>query len=230
MPFNLHVPPCMWIASQVVGGISIVWWFIVYQQKDKEKALWFSSIGKVFSVITNILLFNFIMAAFVLIKIPRDTTFALLERKRKKGNPVKKSLSIFLLVLFCALCVASALTSIFLWDNFWFNWILIAGALFVNFGKWKKGLVIFWISVIVWTTLSFINALLFWNFTTMISCIIILTSLFISMARHFKKKKKEALEVASTAENKNDLPVAEEEMAIATEQEELEESHIREQP
>jgi len=204
MPIDLPVPLWMWITSQAIGVVSIAWWFIVYQQKNKEKALWMSGIGKVFSIITNIFLFNFIMAGLILIKVPRDTTFALLERRNKKGNPVKKWLSIFLLCLFCALSIATTLISVFvLHETFWFNWVLLAGALFVNFGKWKKGIVIFWVSVIFWTTLSFINALFFWNFTTMISCVIILTSLFISMARHFRNKKKKALAENNAAEEPN---------------------------
>jgi len=177
----------MWIASQAVGGVSLIWWFLTYQQKSKEKTLWMSSIGKFFGIITNVLLFNWIMAGLLLVRVPRDSTFAYIERRRKKGRPIAFRISLILFLLFCILTLANTLIIHFTHEQFWFNWILLIGAIFVNFGKWKKGLKIFWISVIIWSILAIINALIFNNFTTIITCTIVLISVFIAIARHVKK-------------------------------------------
>ena len=221
----------MWILSQSIGAISLVWWFITYQQKSKEKTLWMSSIAKGFGVATNLLLFNFIMAGLLLIRMPRDMTFAYLERRNKKGNPVKGWLSIGLFVLFCLLLIANTIfTTVFVYDgllfdwalliawNSWFNWLLLAGALFVNFGKWKKGLAIFWTSVIIWSILAFVNALLYNNYTTMVTCVIVLTSLTINIVRHFKAKKKAELQAGLEGEKTEDEIAAENEHATIEEQ------------
>jgi len=187
MPFDLRVPPWMWILSQVVGAVSLIWWFLIYQQKDKEKTLWMSSVGKLFGIVSNALLLNFVMAGLLAVRVPRDMTFAYLERRNKKGSPVSKWLSLLLFLLFCVL---SVVITVITWERFWFNWILLAGALFVNFGKWKKGRRIFWTSVIIWSILTFINALIFINITTMITCSIVLISLTITIIRTVKEKRK----------------------------------------
>jgi len=186
MPFDLRVAPWMWVLSQTVGAISLIWWFLIYQQKDKEKTLWMSSVGKLLGILSNALLLNFVMTGLLAVRVPRDMTFAYLERRNKRGRPVCKRLSLSLFFLFCAL---SIIITILTWERFWFNWILLAGALFVNFGKWKKGRKIFWTSVIIWSVLAFINALIFLNVTTMITCAVILISLTITITRTAQEKK-----------------------------------------
>ena len=191
--FTFDVSLGRWIASQIVGLISLIIVFIAFQSKTKKKTLFFMCIGSACGVIGFALLGNYVMAGIFISVLARNLVFLWLEiRYIKTGKELKKSLSLPLLVIFIAMTVVG------MWipfDGWWFDWLLLAASILSLIGKWMKGPHWIKLSVVPWAMFGMYNSFVFRNLMGILIELVVLTSIAMFYVKWLRSKKASVEEV-----------------------------------
>ena len=169
--FEIRVPMWMWILSQVIGVISIILWFIIYQQKDKARQLGLSSIANLLGVVTTFLVGNYVKAGTNAVNCAKNAIFSLTN----KNNVTNKKI-LFLLV--CLFSIINVVVVVSIW-TIWLDWVLLGMALILNYGKAFGD--IHWVKIpnMIWNILGLVYAMMFMSITGMILHIVIISSIII---------------------------------------------------
>ena len=171
---SLSVVLWAFIVSQAFGVINIGLAVYRYQVKKRRKTLKIKVAGNVSKLLNFAFLLNFSLVGLKIVSIIKNLT---LLKISKDGSKVSLKTSIMLLILFCAIKTAVVFT-IWWFNRLWFEWVILAAALFAMTGKWQKNIHIMRISSVVYQAAVFINCLIFFlNFTSLIKAVFVFGSI-----------------------------------------------------
>jgi len=171
----------IWILSQVFTLFALISIVIALTAKKKSKTLLFTIIFNAFSTVGSIFLQNWILAGIVGVATFRDIVFLL----RETYAPDNKLLSLFTLILFLAI----SFTVSWLTNNWWFDFLLMAAALFIIYGSWAKGVHLIRISRIVFCVLAIVNRAMRFDVIGIVIEVVCIVAIIYFYIKYFKIQK-----------------------------------------
>ncbi|MCL2234265.1 MAG: YgjV family protein [Firmicutes bacterium] len=208
--FSLEtLPVALWafIISQVFGLVNIGLAVYRYQLKKRDKTINIKILGNFAKLANLAFLLNFTLVGLKVISIIKNFT---MKKVTKEGSRVSKRNSILLLLLFCL--IKAVIVFVFWWFNgIWFEWIVLAGAIFAMAGKWQKNMHIMRLSSLVYTVAVVLNSLFFFlNFTSLLKAVFVIGSIVVFYVIFFARRGKKNSNIdKETAENPDENNVAE---------------------
>ena len=177
MTFELRVPLWLWIISQVIGLVQIVFWVIIYQQRNKAKQLKLSAGANAVALVVNLMVFNFVRAGMKVVAVLKSLVFWQINKRQETGRRVSITARTIIAFVACSLNIAMAAIVWWLVAYVWFDWVLLAAAFVTNFAKLFGGIHAIKLGGILWNITSTINCLMFLNITGVVTNMIILGSI-----------------------------------------------------
>ena len=198
------LPVALWafVVSQIFGLLNIGLAVYRYKVKKRDRAINIKIAGNFTKLLNLAFLLNFTLVGLKIVSIAKNLT---MKKVTKDGSQVKTSTSIMLLILFC-LIKAIIVLIMWLFSGLWFEWIILATALFAMIGKWQKNMHLMRVSSLVNTIAIFVNSLFFFlNFTSLLKAVFVVTSILIFYIVFFVKRAKSKHQVeADTAKSTSD--------------------------
>lgn len=171
----------MYIASQIFAVVALICVFISFQWKKKSTLLVWSALTNVCLAISYLLLLDWIGFALLTVATVRCICFFFL---RKEESKVPQWISICCLFLFLiAHCISTAL----LWSE-WYDFVLLAGIIFLTFGLWTKGGNLVRIATLTYASLMIVHNIAVHNWMALMVDIVTIISIFIYYIRNWRNR------------------------------------------
>ena len=155
--FDFDVELWQWIVSQVFGFFALALMFYSLQTKCKIRTLLATIGSNITFAIATALLTNWVLTGILLVAVFRDFAYIWLD---KKGYPKAHPMSLIVLFTFISLTV---LVVILTMGDWWYNWLILAGSIFIITGYWTRNIHLIRSSRITHAIIAIINHVVFSN-------------------------------------------------------------------
>ena len=183
---ELTVSLPLWIVSQVIMLVSVVAAVYSLQQRSKIKTLLWGSITMSIQVVAFAILLNWVLVGVLAVAIIRQIAFVYFEHRSEKGKPVKFWMPCMTVIV---ASIVTAVSVALTWE-WWFDWVILAVSVFINFAVWAKGIHLMRASFISNDSLTIVNHVVFFNIIGIIMCVIFLCAHTAFYVRYFWFKRK----------------------------------------
>lgn len=183
---TIDQPLYLWIPSQVLAAISLV--FIVWALlvKDKGKTLVLMSVHMIVMIVALCLLQDWILVGILSIAVMRNGVFYFFERRPGK---VWKYSPFFAMVFFSLATVAVVIAIALIEGHWWVDWVLLGLSVIFIVAIWLRGIHFFRIVGLFYAAFIIYNYVVIQNYIGVFIEAVIIISIFMFYVKLFAEAK-----------------------------------------